>query len=190
MANSTDNNFGGTPDVADHFTTGSLPMSITSVDVIWTQLGAPAVNRIGIYTDNAGLPSTTLVGSFFTNPNLTSLGAMTYKGNVTLAANTTYWVVVDISDNSFFLASTNSTSFVADPSTGGAVILPQATYGDNLSGSWNALINPKLKFALNATPVSVPTLSQWGVALLILMIAGFGVMRVRSAKRGLLLSVT
>jgi hypothetical protein len=156
----TEGGYGGSPDSAQHFTTGSQAMNVTSIDLSWQWLEAsPGVYRVGIYTDHAGKPSTRLVGSFFTNPNPTSLGTMTYSGNVILAANTTYWTVVDISDYSE-VAYTFDYNFVVDSSTEGAVILPRSANGNNVAGTWKS-DRANLKFALKGssvapTPTPVP----------------------------------
>ncbi len=156
MDNVTGGSFGGSPDSANQFATGSREINVTSIDLLWAVLGAyPLVNRVGFFTDNAGRPSTTLVGSFFTNPNPTSLGPMTYSGSVVLAANTTYWIVVVMSDRGASpseasrVAYTTDYTYVKDPTTGGAAILPYSAYGDYVTGIWISETGGNLKFALN-----------------------------------------
>lgn len=167
LTNPTDGGYGGTPDSAQPFTTGTAALTVTSIDVAW-DLGAGGVNQVGIYTDNAGIPSTTQVGGFFTNPNPTAAGIMNYAGNVTLAANTTYWIVVDITDGSD-VAYTFTTTYVAAPATGGAAYPVGSAFGDNVAGTWTA--DPaNLKLALNG-PLSIPTLNEWGLIILSLLMA-------------------
>lgn len=189
-ANPTDGSFVGTPDSADHFTTGTEPLTVTSVRVLWESLGGiPGVNQVGIYTDAAGAPSGTLVGSFFTNPAVTTTGIVEYTGNVALAANTTYWMVVDITDGSD-VAYTFTDTFVADPSTGGAQILDRSAFGDNVAVSWND--DPaNLQFEIvgvagtTVPATAIPTLSVWSLLLLAAALVAFGmvVVKRRSAQQ-------
>lgn len=176
MGSPTDGSYGGGPDSADDFTTGTAPLTITRVDVTWIGAGG-GVNRIGIYADNAGLPSITQVGAFLTNAAPTSNSTMSYTGSVTLAPNTTYWMVADITDGSG-MAYTNTNVVVSSPTTGGADIPNGASaFGDATTGAWNP--DPaNLKFALfgvvaaPAVATAIPTLSQWSLILLVLLMAG------------------
>ena len=175
LTNTTNGDYGGMPDSAQSFVTGSVPMNVTSIIVLWqTPSDTPGVNQVGIYTDNGGVPSTTQVGGFFTNPNVTTTGQMTYTGTATLVANTTYWVVVDITDGSQ-VAYTFDLTYAADPSTGGASIAASSAYGDNLAGTWNN-DNANLQIAItngSAAATAVPSLGAWGVLILsgLLMLA-------------------
>ena len=128
---------------------------------------------MGIYTESGGFPSGTLVGSFFTNPNPTATGRVTYTGSATLQANTTYWVVLDITDLAN-VASTNDSGFFADPVTQGASILDNSAFGNNMTMFW--VSRPQtLQFELTGTAdagasgagssVPVPTLPFYGLVL-------------------------
>ena len=172
--------YGGNPDSGNGFTTGTQPMTVQSVTVLWGT-GNGGVNRVGIYADNAGFPSTTQVGGFFTNPAPTaSAASIVYSGSaVTLAANTKYWMVVDIGDVSR-VAYTFTNTVVADPSTGGASMPAGSAFGDNVAGTWTA--DPaSLMYALNGAPPQIPTLNEWGMIALFLMLAlgAWGAMRRR-----------
>lgn len=178
LANADNGSYGGAPDSADNFHTGAVPLTITRVDVAWNT-GGGGVNRVGIYTDNAGQPSTTLVGGFFTNPNPTTSGTtMSYTGSATLAANTTYWMVADITDGSG-VSFTFNNAFVAAPSTGGATMPPGSAFGDNtVLGSWTA--DPaQLRFALFGPAAGIPTLQEWALVLLALAILAIATQRLR-----------
>ena len=185
LANPTNGGYGGGPDSSDNFTTGTTGLTITSVSVAW-ETGNGGVNRVGIYTDNAGQPSTTLVGGFFTNPNPTTSGVtMVYNGSATLAANTTYWMVVDIGDVSD-VAYTLTNTFTASPVTAGATMPPGSAWGDNtVLGSWNA--DPaQLKFALSGVAgapagaaLPAPTLQEWALIVLALLMAVIAAQRLR-----------
>lgn len=188
IADPSDGRYAGTPDAADHFTTGTEPLTVTSIRILWYSLGtAPGVDQIGIYADAGGFPSDTLVGSFFTNPAPTTIGFMEYTGNVVLAANTIYWMVVDISDRSE-VAFTSSGTFVADPSTGGAQMLDRSAHGNNLTAIWGD--DPaNLQYEIVGTagvaaPTSVPTLSTWSLLLLATSLVAFGTVLARRRARG------
>jgi hypothetical protein len=138
---------------------------------------------VGIYADNAGFPGTTRVGSFFTNASPTTQGVMTYAGSATLAANTTYWMVVDITDSSE-VAYTGDNTFFADPSTGGAVMVTGSAFGDNVAGTWSS--DPaNLVYALGdgVGAPSVPTLSDWGLLLLVGLIGATALLMQRRSRR-------
>jgi hypothetical protein len=185
LANPTNGGYGGGPDSSDNFTTGAVGLTITSVNVEWST-GFGGVNRVGIYTDNAGQPSTTQVGGFFTNPNPTTAGTtMTYNGSATLAANTTYWMVVDIGDASD-VSYTLTNTFTANAITAGATMPAGSAWGDNtVLGSWNA--DPaQLKFALvgvlgapAGAALPAPTLQEWALIVLALLMAVIAAQRLR-----------
>lgn len=130
-----DGDYGGGPDAANPFTTGTSPMEVGSISVYW-EISAGGVNAVGIFEDNAGFPSDVQVGSFFVNPNPTTMGKMRYLGNVTLNPNTTYWVVLDINDGSE-PAFTFTNVVTSDSSTGGASIPDGSVWGNYLIEDWN-----------------------------------------------------
>ena len=174
LANTTGGDYGGTPDSADHFQTGTEALAVTSINVLWESADAePAVNRVLIYTDVGGFPSSTTVGTPFTNPAVTATGVMQYNGTAELAPDTVYWMVVDQNDDSE-VAFTFDHSFFSDPITGGAEMLERSAYGDNELVDWND--DPAdLQYEvvgeagfLEITPV--PSLTGWGLAVLMLLI--------------------
>lgn len=176
LGSPTDGAYGGGPDSADDVLTGTAGLTVTRIDIEW-EIGNGGVNQVGIYTDNAGLPSTTQVGTFFVNPNPTVAGVMSYTGTANLAPNTTYWIVADITDGSS-VAYTFTNTVTSSPATGGATIPDgNSAFGDNLTGAWTS--DPaNLKFALfgpvpaPGVAVTVPTLSEWSLVLLALLMAG------------------
>jgi hypothetical protein len=181
-ANPTDGDYGGGPDSSDHITTGNVPLSVSRIDIVWETLGAtPGPNRVGIFTEAGGFASTTQVGSWFTNPSATTTGVMSYVGGAELAANTTYWVVIDINDSSQ-VAYTRTDTFVSDPSTQGAVILDRSAWGNWETATWNG-DSANLKFALvGAARAAVPTLGLAGTIMMItvLLLVGVGILRMRT----------
>jgi hypothetical protein len=181
LANPANGGYGGSPDAAQQIVTGSQPLVVSSIVVDWAA-GNGGVNSVAIYADNAGLPSTTQVGSTFANAGATASGQMTYTGSANLAANTPYWVVVITGDNSNVLFTRTST-YVSDPSTGGAVISVGSAYGDHATGTW-AADAADLMIAVAGTggsATAVPTMSQWVlIALSMLTVAiGMGALRKR-----------
>lgn len=134
-----DGDFGGSPDSADNFSTGSVGLTITSVDIFWDLGNGGTSNRVGIFADNAGLPGLTQVGSWFTNATaITDNTLINYTGVATLEANTNYWMVVDILDSSQVGFTFNQLVF-SDPTTGGASIIgprPGSAYGNIQTGAW------------------------------------------------------
>jgi len=172
LANPVGGTYGPNPDSASIFVTGAASITINRVDVRMGTAGAGG-NQVGIFTDNAGVPSTTQVGGFLTNPNPTTVGVMSYTGApITLAANTTYWMVyktVDGADVNW----TGTPGAVASPATAGATMPPGSTFGNAATGVWiNDGVN--LLFALfgpAAAPQQVPTLSDWTLALLAVLMA-------------------
>ncbi len=132
-----DGDYEGTPDAANPFTTGTSPIEIGSISVNWEVLGGtPGINTVGIYEDNAGIPGGVLIGTLFTNPNPTEVGQMRYVGNAVLSANTSYWVVIDINDNSN-PSYTFTNTVISDSSTGGATIPDRSAFGSIDTGSWD-----------------------------------------------------
>jgi hypothetical protein len=148
-----DGGYGGSPDAADEFVTGNVDLSVSSIDLSWVFGLGSTTNRIGIFTDAAGLPSGTQVGTWFTSGVATMDNSLiNYVGSATLSANTTYHLVVDIDD--FSNPAYNSGGFFADPSTLGASNGPGSSYGE-IGGAWDE--DPaNLVWALNGTVAVVP----------------------------------
>jgi len=185
-SNTTGGDYGGTPDSSDHFTTGNAGMSVGEIIILWESLDSnPGPNRVGIFTEDGGFASTTQIGSWFTNPDNTTVGLMAYSGNAQLSPNTTYWVVIDIDDDSE-VAYTFDDSFYSNPSTQGAVIEDNSAYGDWETASWSN-DSANLQFEIHGdvptVSIPIPTLGLTGMLLMIavLLLLGAGVLRVRRA---------
>ncbi|MBR8830014.1 MAG: hypothetical protein N5P05_003329 [Chroococcopsis gigantea SAG 12.99] len=156
LTSSVDGAYFGVPDAANAFTTGNVGLNLESIDLSWLQGNSGTAPRVGIFTDNSGVPSTTQVGGFFTNG--TSIpgggGTLTYTGSSILSPNTTYWLAIDILDNSN-PSFTFSQIVTSNPNTQGANIPAGSAFGDISTGSWTA--DPaNLIFALNGTPAGGP----------------------------------
>ncbi len=173
MSNTTVRGYGGGPDSADHFQTGSEAFTVTGVNVLWDSADQD-VNQVLIYTDAGGLPSSTTVGTPFTNAAATTVGVMTYVGTAELVPGTVYWMVVDQTGESQ-VAFTRDNSFVSAPSTGGAQMLAGSAWGNNETSAWND-DSADLKFELvgdshgREAVTSIPSLNTWGMAVLLLLL--------------------
>lgn len=151
LGSSHDGDYGGEPDSADNFITGNTDLLITSIDVFWDLGLGGTSNRVGIFADNGGQPGAVQIGTWFTNPTaITDDTLISYTGTAALAANTTYWMAVDILDDSQIGFTFNQLVF-SDVSTLGADIIgpsPGSAFGDIQAGIWN--IDPaNLLYALN-----------------------------------------
>ena len=148
--------FQGLPDSADDFTTGNIGLSITSIEISWIIGFGGTSNRVGIFTDNAGEPSTTQVGGWFTNAApITDNTLISYAGAASLSSLTTYWMVVDIFEDSRISYAPNQVVF-SEPSTQGATINGVSAFGDVQAGTWS--FDPgNLVYQLSGAIVPEPT---------------------------------
>ncbi len=150
LGSTVDGDFGGAPDAADDFVTGNVGLNISSIDVLW-QLGNGGLNRVGIFADLAGVPDTTQIGTWFTSATATTPTTLiNYFGSASLAANTVYWLAVDIADDSQPSFTLNQVVFSA-PSTFGATIPGSSgAFGSIQTGSWtNDSSNSNIMYQLN-----------------------------------------
>ena len=165
---SAGNTYGGTPDSGDEFRTGGAALTISDIEVYWARGNGGTANRVGIYTDAGGLPSGTQVGTWFTSGVATTSNTIIdyTGGSATLAANTTYHLVIDILDGSNAGFTFNGAEF-SDPSTLGATNLPLgSSFGNIQTVSWNE--DPaNLVWQLNSSNAPEPaTLALIGLGLL------------------------
>jgi hypothetical protein len=158
-------NFSGNLDAAHQFTTGTVGLTVTGINVSWGYGNNGAVPQVGIFTDNAGKPSTTQVGSWFTNstpvpaiafpPATLVPTTLTYAGSATLSPSTSYWMVIKIADGSFlaWTNAANSFSQAADPSTQGAVLVAGSAMAGDITDttSWSSPNPMSLIFSLSGT---------------------------------------
>jgi hypothetical protein len=152
LSDGTPETYTGDPDLADTFTTGAAALSITGIDVRWAVGYGGTSNRVGIFTDASGSPSSTQVGTWFTSGTPTTATIISYTGSALLSANTNYHLVIDIVDNSDPYNRADS-GFFADPSTLGASNPFGAAYGDIQSG-WYAPDPFNLSWQLNGSALS------------------------------------
>ncbi len=132
--------FGGAPDAATRFRTGSRPLTVEAIDIAWGAAGpGPAGNNeVGIFAhDNAtNRPSTTQIGSWQQASGPTQAGTtMSYSGSsIALNANTEYWVVVRIADGTR-LACTLTPAFNTPPEAG-SPSMSDFLVGGNAGAAW------------------------------------------------------
>jgi len=180
---------GGQFQLAVSFTTPNQPYDVDSITLrlsdYTSALDTPAV---GIYTDNADAPSTTLIGALFTNPNSPSTGINDFpfnaNGSVPLSANTKYWMLVDASAGSFLWRASDSDNPNPRTPTGDATFGRFALSFDN-GASYNdpntAPYNFLHTFQINATAVPEPVHVSLAIGIALLAFAFYRRMMV--AKR-------
>lgn len=133
--------FGGAPDAATRFRTGNRPLTIEAVDIAWGTAGeVPAGNnQVGIFTNDniANRPTATQIGGWLQASGPTQANTtMSYSGStISLSANTEYWVVVRIVDNTK-LACTLSTAFNTPPDAGAPSMSELLVGGDADAATW------------------------------------------------------
>ena len=158
LGSTVNGGFVGTPDSADDFATGNVGLNIGSIDLRWNTGNGAIGNRVGIFTAAGGLPSGIQVGTWFTSGLATASNTViNYVGAAALAANTTYWMVVDIIDQSLASYTFNQVVF-SDPSTQGATIIgpnPGSAFGNIQAVTWSN--DPaNLMYQLNSAAVPEP----------------------------------
>ncbi len=137
-------NHGLTVDSAQAFTTGSnsAGYTLTSVQLYLRSTGTEATYSVTLHADSSGTPSTTSLGTLTTTTALTSTFALVQfdaSGNgISLDANKTYWVVIDVSavgsSTTYFRATSSD-----DEDSGGATgwsIANVYSWRGFLSTSW------------------------------------------------------
>ncbi|WP_431777241.1 IPTL-CTERM sorting domain-containing protein [Ottowia caeni] len=161
--------FGGAPDAATRFRTGSVPMTLENVDIAWGNGGSNpgGYNRVGIFAHDAStnLPGSTQVGGWQEASGPTQPGTtMSYSGQtIALSAHTDYWLVVDIADGTQ-LACTLSATFNA-PAEAGAPAMSQFLIGGTIGDPWGdgprSNYNPiyALAGSLGTPPEGAPDMS-------------------------------
>jgi hypothetical protein len=96
--------------------------TLKAVRVLVSKVGAPAPMTVQLFTDSAGVPSATAVGSLLTVSALSALFAdlgwatAKYTTPVSLTANTTYWLVVSYAGavnttNYYWLAASSTDQY-------------------------------------------------------------------------------
>lgn len=155
MHGGTASNYTGDPDLSDSFNTGAAALSVTRIDVQWAMGVGGTGNRVGIFLDASGSPSSTQIGTWFTSGTaITTPSAASYTGTAELSASTNYHLVIELVDNSR-PSNRSDSDFYADPSTLGASNPLGGAYGDLQSG-WYPTDPFNLVWQLHGTALSSP----------------------------------
>lgn len=152
--------------LAQGFTMGSTSYSLSSLD-IGLRFGSPVPTTsemlIRLFTDSAGNPGS-LIGSFNTASPTPAFVAsnnnvyrLNYSGTLTLAANTTYWVVVETTPTSplfdWYYASGGPTNTPTVQNGSGVsyagtrAVVAGTTPWTNIGGSFSGL-----RYSINVVP--------------------------------------
>ncbi len=120
----------------------------------YTGVSSPSV---GFYTDNAGVPSTTLVGSLLTNPggNDGSLSSFTFtpSSTLSLSPSTTYWLVIKDTASATLTWANGNPNVTPSSAVGATYNGYQFTTTSGSSWSSSAVLN---NFQIDATAVPEP----------------------------------
>lgn len=153
--------------LAQGFTVGSTPYELSSVDIGLRITGtAPTSSQIfiSLYTNNGSNNPGTLIGSFNTaspSPsfvlNDNGVYRFNYTGSTTLAANTTYWIVVDTTPTSplydWFYAENGPTDTPTVKNSSGVGYFGTRTMLTSSSTWVNANANYSgLRYSVNVVP--------------------------------------
>lgn len=141
------------------FTTGINPFVITSVTLRFAQITAatPPNNLfVRLYNDNSGNPGSEITSFTFTNPGsittTTANNIFTLTTPQTLAANTTFWLVVGSGSGQYVWALTDSVNETKEP--GWLIGNNSARFSPNGGGSWTSYANDSFQFSVNGQSYS------------------------------------
>ena len=151
--------------------------------------GVPVVT---LNADNGMTSAPGAIQFTFNNPTLSDpVGDFTFlaPSTFTLQPNTVYWIVVDHLDNSSLFQWVSSSSNNPNTSTGIAVQVGNLFSLDD--GTVYSGTGPTPSYQVNGTVIRkpIPSLSQWGMIVLMLMMMCTGVV-VLKLKRKSLLQIT
>ncbi len=132
-----------------------------------------------IYNDNSNLPNTE-VGSL-TVPSIGSTYAnytCNPSGSITLSPNGTYWVVVGVSSG----AGDYDWNYTDSNSGSGVGFSTRWAYSTNAGSTWTGLDEEPFMMQVDASiSESIPTLNEWGMIILalLLLVSGYFLIRRR-----------
>ncbi|MBW1789356.1 MAG: IPTL-CTERM sorting domain-containing protein [Deltaproteobacteria bacterium] len=160
---------------------GTYLLDSVTIDVF--EVLNPSGNfTLRIFNDNGGEPGIMVPNGLLAGPGNPSPGLNTYTatGDIPLAPNTTYFVVAQVSSGPGYynLWFTRSKS-----ETGAWSILDYAVWSDNGGLNWEADIETIMRISVSASPVEIPTLGQWGLILLSLLMAGSACWHIRRKRK-------
>jgi hypothetical protein len=141
------------------FTIGTNPFVLTSITLRFAQITAatPPNNLfVRLYNDNSGNPGSEITSFTFTNPGsittTTANNIFTLSTPQTLAANTTFWLVVGSGSGQYVWALTNSVNETGEP--GWSIGNNSARFSPNEGGSWTPYPNNSFQFSVNGQSYS------------------------------------
>lgn len=157
---------------------------LDSVTIDIDRVGDSSGNfTLRIFNEMGGLPGTMVPNGLLAGPGNPSIGLNTYTaaGDITLAPNTTYYVVAQVTSGPgiYYLSFTHSTS-----ETGDWTILDYGTYSDDGGINWITDAEYIVRISVSASSVEIPTLGQWGLMLLALLTAGAACRHIRRRRKG------
>jgi len=145
-------------DRAQAFTTGpnSDGYKLTSIQLGFGTAGSPTDYAVKIMNDGGSGPGTTKLAELV-GPTSLTVGLNEFKASGTgidLAANTTYYILVDLgaSDSTFTHTTTTSKSEDTGGANGWSIANSYYKRNVNNSGSWTEFITRILKFVVNGHP--------------------------------------
>ncbi len=170
---------------AQGFTTDDTSSFLESVTINMPGLRDSSGNfTLSIFTDNGDAPGAMVPNGLLSGPGNPSVGLNTYTatGDISLAPNTTYWVVAQVTSGNgeYSWSVTSSTS-----ETGSWSILDHNAYSSN-SAPWEyeggVLLMSVSAREAEPEAAQVPTLSMWGMLFLAILIMGAALQLIRRRR--------
>ena len=132
---------------------------------------------VKIYDDNNNLPNQAIgtfnvpaIGSAYANYQLTPSSA------VTLAPNSTYWVVVGVTTGTGYY----DWNYTASNSGSGVGFSPRWGSTTNAGATWSGFDDEPFMMEVSASKTElIPTLTEWGMILLCILFAGSAYLMIR-----------
>jgi hypothetical protein len=144
------------------FTIGTNPFVLTSITLRFAQITAatPPNNLfVRLYNDNSGNPGSEITSFTFTNPGsittTTANNIFTLSTPQTLAANTTFWLVVGSGSGQYVWALTNSVNETGE--SGWSIGNNSSLFSSNQGGTWTSYNNLYFQFSINGQSYSLVT---------------------------------
>ena len=172
---------------AQAFTTDCGNYNLTAVTINISGVTDASGNfTLRLFTSSGGLPGSPVPGGLLTGPANPAVGQNTYTaaGPLPLAPNTRYYVVAQVSSGTgeYNWSTTNSPN-----QTGAWTMADNEAFSSDTGATWDfdvgvlqmsasaTLTAPAVCTA--ATPAAVPTLNEWALVLLSILIVGAAFIR-------------
>jgi hypothetical protein len=166
------------------FTMGTESYNVDSVDLLLSGYTGDVTPQLGFFQDNgAGSPGAQAGGFLHSFPNAGTLDTFSFTTSpatpVTLAANTTYWLVLDSAGGDYYWWSYLPPT---PPTSTAGITFNSVQFSTDNGASYTTFLPPAGFFQINGTAVAVP---EPGSALLVMAGAGglvFGQRRRRQVQ--------